>query len=274
MALQRSLLFVPGSEPNRIDAARDSVADVVVIDLEDTVSPEHKDRARDDAIQALADWDGAVGVRINGIDTNRGIADLEQLVASEARPDFVAVPDVRGPGDVQIVADALSGTESHILPLIERPSAVFHVYDIAHATPRIYGLLCAAIDFQMNMGMSVLGDSDISLLRYLVSMGAKSAGVLAFDKPLLVVDDEAALQTEIERAQELGYDGKLAVNETQAERINRGFLPSDAELAEARRIIEAFESSDDGLVDVGGTVVDRPVIEQLRARVALAERVE
>lgn len=273
MDLQRSLLFVPGSAPDRIETAEASVADVVVIDLEDAVSPAHKDDAREHALDAVAAWEAEtpLGVRVNGVDTTRGIADVRALVAADAHPDFLVVPDVRGPSDVQIVADAVAGTDIGLLPLVEQPSAAFTVYDIVHATPRIYGLLFAAIDFQMNMGMSVLGESDLSLPRYLVSMAASAAGVPAFDKPLLVTDDDDLLAEEIARARALGYDGKLAVSTDQAAAINEGFLPSEAELAEARHVVEAFEADDAGLVEVDGTLVDKPVVGQLRDRIALAE---
>lgn len=271
----RSLLFVPGSDAESVAAAESAGADAVVIDLEDGVAPADKDAARVRAIDALANWsaDVPVGVRVNGIDTTRGIADIRAVVAADTHPAFLAVPDVRGPGDLTLVAEALDGTDIDLLPLIERPSAVFAVHDIAHVTPRVFGLLFAAIDLQRNLGMSVLGESDLSVPRALVSMAASAAGLLAFDKPLLV-DDEDRLAREVERARELGYDGKLAVTPEQAARINEVFTPSEAELDEARRIIESFEAADTGLVKVNGTFVDKPVIDQLRDRIALADAVD
>lgn len=272
MKPRRSLLFVPGNELDRIEAAQASVADAVVLDLEDGVSPANKDAAREHTLEALAAWNAQapLGVRVNGIDTTWGIADIQALAAADSRPQFLAIPDIRGPGDVQIVAEAVAETNISLLPLIEQPSAVFEVYNIVHATPRIFGLLFAAIDFQMNMGMSVLGESDISLPRYLVSMAASAAGVLAFDKPLLV-DDEELLSAEVSQTRALGYDGKLAITSEQAVVINEGFLPSEDELAEARRVIEAFEDDGAGLVRVDGTFVDKPVVKQLKDRIALAE---
>lgn len=277
MALNRSLLFVPGSNEAAIADAPETAADTVVIDLEDAVSHGNKDAAREVALSALEEWNTEIplGIRINGIDTPRGIADVEAIVTADTEPEFLAVPDVRGVSDLRAISDILSERETAIelLPLIEQPSAVFAAEDIANA-PRIYGLLFAAIDFQMNMGMSVLGESDISLPRYLVSMAASSAGVPAFDKPLLVTDDEEQLRAETKTARTLGYDGKLAVNHEQAKVINDVFTPSKKEVAEAREIIEAFNASDEGLVDVGGTVVDKPVIEQLRDVIRRAEAEE
>lgn len=271
MDLYRSVLFVPGSEPERIDAAESSAADTVVVDLEDGVVPEHKDAARENAIDAVEAWrsDTPLGVRVNGVDTSRGIADVDALVAADEHPGFLAVPDVRGPGEVQVVAEAVEGTAVELLPLVEQPSAVFRVAEIARS-PRVFGLLFAAIDFQMRMGMSVLGESDLSVSRSLVSMAASATDAVAIDKPLLA-DDPDRLAAECARARALGYDGKLAVTPAQASAINEAFTPSEAELDEARRIIEAFEADGSGLVDVDGTFVDKPVVDQLRGLLARGE---
>jgi citrate lyase beta subunit len=271
MDLYRSVLFVPGSKPERIDAADSPAADAVVVDLEDGVAPEHKDVARENAIDAVEAWrsDTPLGVRVNGVDTARGVADVDALVAADAHPGFVAVPDVRGPSEVQVVAEAVGGTAIELLPLIERPSAVFRVAEIARS-PRVFGLLFAAIDLQTRMGMSVLGESELSVPRSLVSMAASAADAVAIDKPLLA-DDPDRLAAECSQALALGYDGKLAVTPAQATAINDAFSPSEAELAEARRIIEAFEADGAGLVDVDGTFVDKPVVDQLRDLLARGE---
>jgi len=178
----RSVLFVPGSKPERIDAAESSAADAVVVDLEDGVAPEHKDVARENAIDAVEAWrsDTPLGVRVNGVDTAWGVADVDALVTADAYPGFVAVPDVRGPSEVQVVAEAVGGTAIELLPLIERPSAVFRVAEIARS-PRVFGLLFAAIDLQIRMGMSVLGESELSVPRSLVSMAASAADAVAID---------------------------------------------------------------------------------------------
>lgn len=271
MDLYRSVLFVPGSDPPRIEAAESSPADAVVLDLEDGVAPANKNAARENALDAVEAWrsDAPLGVRVNGLDTARGMADVDAIVTADARPKFLAVPDVRGPGEVRAVAEAVEGTDIDLLPLIEQPDAVFRVVAIARS-PRVFGLLFAAIDFQMRMGMSVLGESDVSLPRYLVSMAASAADVVAIDKPLLV-DDADRLAADAARARALGYDGKLAVTPAQASAINEAFTPSEAELDEARRIIEAFEADGSGLVDVDSTFVDKPVVDQLRALLTRAE---
>lgn len=271
MVLSRSLLFVPGTDREAIRTARDSVADIVVIDLEDGVAPANKDEGRATALRELPEWaDSAqqIGVRINGVDTARGVADVEAMVDldPDAQPDFLALPDVNGSGDLRIVSDALAeaGSDAGLLPLVEKPSALFDVHAIASATERVYGLNFAAIDFQKNVGMPILDETDLTVPRTLVSVAASSGDALAFDKPnLAAVDDADRTRREAEAARALGYDGKLAMTIEQAEVINDVFSPSEAEVERAREIVEAFRDSGSGLLTVDGVAVDKPVVVQL-----------
>lgn len=276
MDLQRSLLFVPGDDPDRIDAARDSDAsDVIVVDLEDSVRPAAKDEARERAIQtlaAVADADRPWGVRVNGLDTARGVADIEALATATATPDFLVLPDVYGVADVHTAFEALDRHDADVelLPLVERPRAVFDVHALANADDRIFGLLFAAIDFQLNMGMSIFGESDVAAPRALIAMAASSAGVLAFDMPDLTMDP-ATTRREAETAKRLGYDGKLAASLAQAEIINDVFAPAPEEVERARRIATAWDDADAGIVEVDGRLVDKPVVDQAVETLARAE---
>lgn len=269
----RSLLFVPGSDGDAIRTALESNANIVVIDNEDSVAPGRKDEARETTATALSERGSAgterpVGVRVNGVDTARGVEDVEFFAGLDAEPDFLALPDVNGSGDVRLVDEVLDGigSDAGLLPLIEKPSAMFDLDAVARATERVYGLNFAAIDFQKNVGIPILDDVDLTVPRLLVSMAASSADVLAFDKPnLAAVDDPERTRAEAEAAKELGYDGKLAMSVEQAEIINDVFTPSEAEVERARRIVEAFRDANAGLVTIDGVAVDRPVVEQLES---------
>lgn len=279
MSLERSFLYVAGSDPSGVDEALRGAADAVVVDLEDTVAADAKAAARTDLLDLLSDRDGSksCGVRVNGLDTSWGIADVEAMATADAQPDFLVVPDVRGAEEVGIVADVLDdhGSAMGLHPLIEKPSAMFEVRDVARIDERIHGLTFAAIDFQMNMGMSVLDESDFTVPRYLLSMAANAAGVLALDKPnLTAVHSEDRTRREAEAAKRLGFDGKLAMNEAQAAVINDVFTPTEAERERAERIVAAFEEADEGLVEIDGAAVDRPVVEQLRSLLERAERAD
>lgn len=277
MLLNHSLLFVPGNDPDVIQTARASNADIVVMDLEDGVAPAHKDEALETTLSELPEWvdgDQTYGVRINGVNTDRGVGDASALVDSGVEPDFLALPDVNGPGDIELLAEVLddAGSDADILPLIEKPSAVFNVYAVARASERIYGLNFAAIDFQNNVGIPILKETDLTVPRFLVSMAASTVGALAFDKPnLAAVNDMDRTRREAEEAKALGYDGKLAMSVEQAEVINDVFSPSSETVERARRIVEAFNDSDAGLLTVDGVAVDKPVVDQLETVLDRAE---
>lgn len=271
MRLNRSMLIVPGTEiPEHLEKSQ---ADKIVIDLEDTVPPSAKDTARTNTIGLVSKWEAntPVGVRINSLESEWGVADLKQIVGSNTHPSFLLLPKIQGDDDVHIVENLLGSSEIGVVPLIENPRAVFNVQKIANQSERICGLLFAAIDFQLNMGMQILGTSDVSIPRYMVQMAASSIGVPAYDMPYLEFGDEDGLRSEVMTARSLGYDGKLAINEAQVEIVNELFLPSREEIAEAKRIINIFDSSESGFVDIGGTLVDKPVISQLREVVAFQD---
>lgn len=278
MSFERSYLFVPGSDQANVADAIESVADVVIVDLEDTVSPAEKAQARRRTLSTLAeagDADSRLAVRVNGLDTDRGIEDLRAIATAETPPDVVMVPDVRDAGEVRIVDDVLGDHDVDVAihPLVEKPSALFDAQAIARVSERIHGLLFAAIDFQLNMGMPILDESDLSVPRFLLSMAANGADVRAVDKPnLSAVDDADRTRREAEAAKAVGFDGKAAMNPDQAAIINDVFTPSREAVNRAKRFVEAFEATSAGLTTVDGVAVDKPVVDQLRATLERARR--
>lgn len=269
MSHEHTLLFVPGSDPDAIDAAVQSSADGIILDLEDTVGPENKARAREEVLSALSDWSAADPtpyVRINGLDTAHGIDDLETIVEHGAVPEGVLLPDVRGPTEVLTVADVLESADASIgiVPIIERPEALFAVDAIASAR-QVDALAFGSVDFQLNTGMSILDpDVELSLPRYLVSLAASAAGVEAYDTVFLDLTDDAGLREEARTARSMGYDGKMAIDASQLDPIAEAFAPSEDERERARRVVEAFEETDEGVIFVEGTFVDKPVVDQQR----------
>lgn len=267
----RSLLFVPGDDGDRLAAARASAADGLILDLEDTVGPAAKERARADTVEVVRRWDDGKRclVRINGLDTPHGIEDVEAFVDAGVRPDAVLVPDVRDGTELGIVADAFDtgGLEVPLVGLVERPEAVLSAHRVARSTSRLAALAFGSVDFRTNMGMSVLDPgTDVYPPRYVVAMAASAAGLGAIDTVVLDLEDEARLREEAATARMLGYDGKAAVAPEQVEVINEVFTPSEAEVSRARRLVEAFEAAgeDVGLIEFEGTLVDEPVVEQQR----------
>jgi len=276
----RSLLFVPGDDEDRLADARASAADGLILDLEDTVGPAAKDRARADTVETVRRWDDGKRclVRLNGLDTPHGIEDVEAFVRADVQPDAVLVPDVRDGTELEIVADAFEtgGFDVPLVGLVERPEAVLSAHRIARSTPRLTALAFGSIDFQTNTGMSVLDPgTDVYPPTYVVSMAASAAGLAAYDTVVLDLDDETRLREEADTARMLGYNGKAAVAPEQVEVINEAFTPSEAEVSRARRLVEAFETAGEGvgLIEFEGTLVDKPVVDQQRDLLARARAV-
>lgn len=273
----RSLLFVPGDDDNRLDAAKASNADGVILDLEDTVGPAAKEAARTATVKTVRQWESSTRctVRINGIDTAHGIDDVEAFVQADVQPDAVVVPDVRDGTALEIVADAFekASLDVPLIALVERPRAVLNVYRIAQSTQQVAALAFGSIDFQMNMGMSVLNpETDVYPPKYHIAMAASAADITAIDTVVLDTEDESRLRKEARTARMLGYDGKAAVTPEQTTVINGVFTPSEEEVARAKRLIETFEAAGDdtGLIEFEGTLIDKPVVDQQRRLLAQA----
>lgn len=280
-----SYLIVPGLRESDIEDPVKTVEDAgrtdasaTVIDLEDGVGPSMKDRARETTVEVLAEWDGdnrPVCVRMNGLETPYAFDDLVALDGAPSPPDAVVVPDIRGAMDVQVVEMFLDAVDSpiDIIPLVERPSAVFDAKAIANASPRVAAVAFGSVDFRRYLGMPTLdGKADVHLPRYVVSMAASAAGVPALDTVYLNREDFEGLRSETRHVRGMGFEGKFATGVEQVPVIEEAFTPSQEEVARAEQIVKAFrEAGDDvGLIAVDGTTVDKPVVDEQLSLLARA----
>lgn len=267
---ERSYLFVPGDDVDAIESATESETDAIIIDLEDTVLAVEKESARRNVTRSVTDWtsdDPTLFVRVNGLDTEFGMADVNALIEGSGAPHAIVLPDIRSRTEIQILSDRLDAVSSSIgiVPLIERPESVFRADEIATVSRRTIALAFGSVDFRMNTGMSVLdSETDVYLPRYVVSMAASAAGCQALDTVFLDRDDATGLRAETREARRIGFDGKMAIAESQIAAIHEGFAPTDQELDRARRLLDAFEEADTGVIYFEGTFVDRPVVEEQR----------
>lgn len=275
----RSYYFVPGNDSDAIAAARETAADALILDLEDGVGPDAKEAARDVTTAALddaADHDVTHVVRINGLETRWGIDDLDALVEGGESPDAVMVPEVRSPSDVRAIGDRIAEVDDEvgIVPLIERPEAVFAVRDIAAAHPAVAALAFGHGDFEYHLGtLAESASTDLTVPRTRVSMAASAAGVPAVDTPHVERDDLDGVRRAATEARRIGFDGKMTFLTDQIDVINDCFSPSPAEVEASRRIVRVYEDAGDeaGVVYVDGQFVDEPVVAAHRERIA-AER--
>lgn len=226
-ATPRSVLFVPGSDQERVAAASESAADLVILDLEHADDSFGVGPAGTRVKEALADRpvdSPAFGVRVHGLETAQGAVDLDAVRSADAQPEFVVIPDVNGPAEIGLAEELLGDNDVDIFALLEDPVGIFEARAIVSASPKVEAAAFGPSDFTSYMGIPDDVDPDLYVPRYLVSMAANSAGLTAVDMPNLGdVDDDELTEAETEQARSMGYDAKIAVTESQVRIINDVF---------------------------------------------------
>lgn len=263
--IARSLLFVPGSRPDRFDKALAAGADAVIIDLEDAVAAADKDRARD-AIAAWLTPDRSMIVRINGAGTAWFRGDL----ALCGRPGIAAVmlPKAERAEDIAAVRDA--GAQA-VLPLVESAAGFAALPAIAGA-PGVQRLAFGSLDFQIDLGMRDALEDELLFFRSQLVLASRLADLQPpVDGVSTAIDDANRLREDVLRARRLGFGGKLCIHPRQVEGVNRHFAPNEAERAWAQRVLDAAAASGGAAVAVDGKMVDKPVILRAQAIVRDAQ---
>ena len=261
---RRSLLFVPAVRPDRFPKALATGADAVCVDLEDGVGFGAKDEARSKAVELLADRSptrSEVSLRINDANSDLGRRDLEAVVRAGARPDALMLPKVSGPDEIRAAEAMLSGAFEG-MPLIvqiETAAGVAHAREIGTASENIVALFFGAIDLSADIGCVVEWDALLHA-RSEVVLASALAGVSALDSPFMDVPAVEELAEESRRTRALGFVGKAAIHPTQISVIQEAFSPTSEEVTWARRIVEAYEKNDGGVLLVDGQLIERPVI--------------
>lgn len=260
----RSWLFTPGTRPERFAKAADVGADVLIIDLEDSVAPGDKKQARKNAFARLADpAQGKVqlALRINSLATRAGLDDMTDLLDSLIDPVFLVLPKVEAPADL-IAVDRLlatSGKQCGMIALIETARAVASLQAIVTATPRLLGLMLGAADLAADLGSATNWEA-LAYSRGALIAAASISSLVTIDSPFFDIHDEAGLCGETDRAVNLGFQAKGAIHPNQVAAINKALTPSDKDVSQAREILKKNES--------GAGVLDGQMIDQAVARKA------
>jgi citrate lyase subunit beta/citryl-CoA lyase len=282
--LRRTLLFVPGTSPERIAKAAVSGADGVILDLEDAVAPAEKPKAREWVVAALrrVEFGGRERiVRVNAPDTAEGPLDLEAVVP--AAPDALLVPKVGDP-------DALAAVEAEVgrceaaagLPvgrirlhlLIETVAGVLNALPLARVSGRAGALLFGAGDLMRETrGRLVPGRGTEQVALAAVLFAARATGLDAIDTPYFELRDAAGLTAHAQAAADLGYDGKAVIHPAQIEPVNGVFTPSAAAVADAEAVLAAYAAAvaqGRGAVSLDGRFIDAVHVATARTTLSRA----
>ena len=287
----RSLLFIPGDSPKKLDKGMDSGADALILDLEDSISAENKDIARKTALEFLKANRGAAKrprllVRINGFETGFTDADLDVIV--QGAPDAVMFPKAEGGAvvvhlDAKLTAreamhDLKEGSIGIVAIATETAKALFLAGTYAGASKRLQGLTWGAEDLSAELGADANRDTQGNFLdpyrlaRCLCLAGASAAQVQPIDTVYVDFRNNAGLRRECEEARRDGFTGKMAIHPAQVAIMNEVFTPSAEAIARAKAIVAAFAAQPGaGVVGFEGRMLDRPHLakaKQLLARIA------
>jgi citrate lyase subunit beta / citryl-CoA lyase len=271
----RSLLFVPGDRPDSFAKALASGADALILDLEDSVVPEAKARAREAIAAFLAGKHPArIFVRVNPIDSDWIAADA----AVAAKADGVVLPKAEGAASVAALAALLGDAPPPILPIAtETPRAVFALGDYAAVADRLAGLTWGAEDLPAAIGAATSRHEDGSytdpyrIVRALTLFGAHAAGVAAIETVYPAIADLEGLARYAAAGARDGFTGMMAIHPAQVAAINAAFTPSAEAIDQARRIVAAFaQNPGAGALQLDGRMIDAPHLKQARALLARA----
>jgi citrate lyase subunit beta/citryl-CoA lyase len=263
----RSLLFVPGDRPDRMEKALAVGADALILDLEDSVALSKKAEARA-AVAAFLAWPERpipLLVRINPLTSGLAETDLAAILAG--RPDGIMLPKAEGAASIRAL-----GVDLPILPIAtETPAAIFSLSTYAEVKDRLMGLTWGAEDLPAAIGATAAREPDgrytapLETVRSLALFAAHAAGVPAIETVYPALRDLAGLAAYAARGRRDGFSGMMAIHPDQVAVINATFSPSAAEIAAARAIVEAFAAAPDaGVLAVDGRMVDAPHLAQAK----------
>ena len=230
----RSVLFLPASNPRAIGHARESAADLVILDLEDAVKPEDKQQARSAALEALAgNWPMPVAIRVNAIGSEWHSLDLDAVAQSNAA--FAVLPRASSAHLARAVAEAAG---KPLLAMIETAAGVLGAADIARECA---ALIAGTNDLSADLDLPPdAGREPLRTALQTIVLAARAAAIPVFDGVFNDLEDLDGFAAECAEGRRFGFDGKSLIHPKQIDPCNRAFSPSEEEVAHARKLVDAF----------------------------------
>jgi citrate lyase subunit beta / citryl-CoA lyase len=274
----RSFLFVPADGGPKLDKALASGADAVIIDLEDSITPERKPHARAAAVEFLKSAGTAkrrpsLLIRINGLDTGMTDADLEAIVAG--KPDAIVFPKAEGGASVvhldakltarEAIAGIPEGQIKILAQAVESAAGLFSAGNFRNASPRLIGLTWGPEDLSAELGAEANRDASgeltepYRLARSVCLYAAAAAKLPAIETVYVDFRNSDGLRRDTEAARRDGFSGRLAIHPAQVAVINDVFTPTTAQIEKAKSVVAAFAAQPNaGAVGIDGKMYDRP----------------
>lgn len=289
MAVMRSVQYVPGNNEKMVAKAPSIPADIITLDLEDSVPPAEKPRARDMVAANLAAA-GAGGsgvyVRINNWETEMTDDDLEAIVHPGLHG--ITLAKCGHPDNVRRLDWKLEELERRrgmeigsvkVSLLLETAKGVIFAYDSCAASPRVVSAIFGAVDFTKDMRVKLTSEGEEQkYARRHVAVAARAAGVIAIDAPFVAYQDMEAFEANVRDGRQMGYEGRMIIHPSQVPVCNRLYAPDPADVEWAEGVVTAFEqeaiAKGTAAISLNGKMVDTPVYENAKAILAAQREIE
>lgn len=284
--LLRSLFFVPGNNQRFIEKAKGIPADIICLDLEDSVPNPEKENARKmirSALEDASNYNGAVFVRTNSPQSGLISEDIRKVVRQGI--DGIVIPKVNNKKEMKKILSLVRAQEKkqsikkpiEVFPSIESAEGVFNTYDIVIQNKRISALVFGIFDLLADMGVEYTKDTSgaADYARAKVALDSHAAGKLAIDGIWQDLEDAEGLKRDCEIAKKFGYSGKSIIHPSQVETANKIFYPTDTEIEWAKQVISSYNDSvkkSRGATKVQGKMIDEVHYKRAKAVVELVEK--
>lgn len=285
MKLRRTLLYVPGNNPNMMADCMIYGADVILFDLEDSVPLQEKDAARylvEYALRYLDFSNTEVAIRINGMDTPYWEEDIKKIIPE--KPDMIRLPKAETKEQIKRLNEEISKIEeksgikvgnTKIMVSIESAKGLKNAYDIATASIRLQTIAIGGEDFTADLGVKRTREgNELLVARGELVLAAKAAKVDVIDSVFSDVNDEEGFRMETEKAKAMGFTGKSVINPRQIPIVHDVFKPTEEEIQEAIKITQVIEEAKkkgSGVISLNGKMVDKPIVEKAERVLELAK---
>lgn len=283
--MRRSMLFLPGNNPNMLINGNCLGADAVIFDLEDAVSPAEKDAARILVRNTMRymDFRGCeIIVRINSIDTPYWKKDIDEILPHQ--PGLILLPKTGTAADAMEADAYITEVENRLglkqgnvglMPLIETAMGVENAFAIASCSNRVKALFLGAEDLTADLQCKRTKEGqEIAYARSRLVVAARAAGVDVYDTPFTDVNDDEGLVRDAELAKALGFTGKASISPRHVEVINSVFSPSQKEVDYAYEVMEAIELAKQqgkGAIALYGKMIDAPIVARAQRTIDMAQ---